>query len=89
MFNVGSSVFYNTPCKFTSINFAVSEFYRLPFHDTLTADDFQPQTRMSVPVQDVQSDEPGHDGLVQIAMLQRVSVRVTDEDLLKFMIMRF
>jgi hypothetical protein len=27
--------------------------------------------------------------LVQIAMLQRVSVRVTDEDLLKFMIMRF
>ena len=57
-------------------------YYRRPMWVlTLAAYDFHPHTRVSVPVNGVELDEPGDDRTVQVRMLHRVGINVTLEHL--------
>jgi len=50
----------------------------------LAADNFQSKARVAEPLENMQSDETCRDGLVQVAVSQRVRVRVSHEHLPKF-----
>lgn len=45
----------------------------------LAADNFQSKARVAEPLENMQSDETCRDGLVQVAVSQRVRVRVSHE----------